>query len=273
MASDLSLLLHKFLDLYKRDPDALHRHLDDPILVDSEDIPPVEQLGLIREGERIAQERIGRNTLINTSGATARHALLQNALGDSREHAANTASDKNLQRLLARAKSKPNPNPEFFADNARKWQEQEDSAVELLRYFADRIDAVSAAFNILPDEDFDVLIPEASRPLFRECHLNIAFGNTRTCMILCGAILESALKYAMPISNNEKPHELIKVAERIGHFTSNEGSQAHNIVENRNRVVHGIAAGPSMTVKAAYQELLATRNLVAKLYMKSKKEA
>jgi hypothetical protein len=264
MPSSLSRLLNRFLDIYKRDIDALHRQLDDPNFADTEGIPLHEQLALLSAGERAAQEKIRRNTLIDTMGNMPRHVLLQRDLGDSRDAVGKSNSEMILESLVKEAGSiAPNDN---FSDRARLWQSQDDTAVELLRFFAARIDTIANAFDLLPEQNFEAILPAPARTLFRECHVSIAIGSTATCCILCGALLESALKYAMPLSEEVTRFSLVSTARARGYITDLDSKSAVKILKDRDFAVHGNPRLNSVSVQDAYKTLLATRNLIGKLY-------
>jgi hypothetical protein len=153
---------------------------------------------------------------------------------------------------------------ELEAGKLARDQSREDIGAEILRFIADRIDEISSILDALEDRNFHQMIPEALEGAFRECHINYALGNYGTACILCGVVLEMALKDLIP--STKMLNDLIDEAKRDGLLEGENARRAGRIQRTRNLRAHG-GCDFSATSGVEVSKILSdTRTLIFELY-------
>jgi hypothetical protein len=145
MTSQISELLHRFLDLYEREPDALYRALEAPAFAFACDVPLEEQLSLLEVGTSQTKAEILRKTLIETSGLGSRHGLLRAEIeaSISPEGVAAKRNRETLARFFEKQREREAllaerglTCDEVGAQRARDLLSSKKISAELLRFFA-----------------------------------------------------------------------------------------------------------------------------------------
>ena len=116
----------------------------------------------------------------------------------------------------------------------------------------------------MDDTDFSKLIPDCLVAPFRKCHVNVVLGNYGTASVLCGAILERALKDLL--NSTGSFFQLIEEAEDDGLLRGDNIRHAQAIYKVRSNAVHGKRDFRSISSVKAWECLDMTRKLVSDLY-------
>ncbi len=270
--------LHLLLDLYERDPSVPHTLLSNdlnPFGAFDDDLGRVrlaEQLELLKQTSKNARDEILRKTLIETHGGSIRHAVIQEYLERPDKVPSLYDDPENTKSGFAfmleieaeEAAEQGISYAQYKASGVREKLSEKKIEVELLRFFADRIEHIAEAIEKLDDTDFSSLIPDQLVAPFRECHINVVLGNYGTASILCGAILERALQDLL--QSRSMLNELINEAKKNGLLSGHNIRYAGQIQARRNAVVHGEQAFNSITYRWVWELLDLTRKLVSELY-------
>jgi hypothetical protein len=269
----LSELLRTFLDLYEKDRVGVCVALEDSseswLPEGMEYVPLREQLALILESTRRSQSEIKRKTLIETGGSFPRQRQLRELIDDPSKLKSFLGSAKPQEIARIYAEEQGVSVEQFIADDIKEELGRKKLDVELLRFFADRLDQIADAIERLDNTDFSKLVPKCLISPFRECHINFALGNYGTVCVLSGSILERALKDLLNIPGDLK--SLIKVASEKDLLTDIQTLYATHVRRERNKVVHGKGDFASVTDNRAFDSLWRTRSLVSGLYRVSNK--
>jgi hypothetical protein len=276
MPSDISIMLAKFVDWYRREPFALEVALDGASGIDTEDIPIHQQLENLSESDSKVRQLLLRKTLITAAkNIDNRHADLQEQLGDSRESASlgSRMEVGHLHDVIDRAKKNAREAgfsiEEYRVEQAKLHQSSSDIRAEVLRIFASCIDDFAEAIRGLSEARLDEDVPDHQQELFRQCHINFALGHKATACILCGAILERCLKDCLKSSDNFG--KLLEQAKKGKLLVRKEDIEAATeIYKARTDAIHGNPGFSLMKPKKVILVIETTRHLVAGLYRTSK---
>jgi hypothetical protein len=272
MSSRIAVLLHRFLDVYQREPDALERALDSPDWVFTDEIPILEQAAILAAADQEVQRELLGRTLIDTIGFVPRHSHLQREIGDSREMSNQVSAQdlmadlRNIRMLeLEKAESEGLPVELYRVNAAKRELSSQVMSTEVLRFFADQTDSIVAAFRQLDNKNFDEFVPDGLRNLIKECHLNFALGHKATTCILCGAILERSLKDKL--DSGDSFGKLLAKAGEQGVLANKKDLAAASIIyKARTDAIHGNPDFEDMKSEKVLLIIQVTRELVAKLY-------
>jgi hypothetical protein len=264
----LSELLRSFLDLYEKDRVGVCVALQDSseswLPEGMEYVPLREQLALILESTRRSQSEIKRKTLIETGGSFPRQRQLRELIDDPSKLKSFLGSSTSRDIATIFAEEQGISVEQFIADDIKEELGRKKLDVELLRFFADRLDAVANAIEQFDNTRFDLLIPSGLAAPFRELHINAALGNYGTACILCGALLERTLQDLIP--SKSLLNDLIKEAKKDGLLKGHNNRFADRIRDDRNDVVHGKVEFGSISSDHAWETVSCTRTLISALY-------
>ncbi len=277
MASDISIMLAKFVDWYRREPFALEVALDSAHGINTQDIPVHKQLETLSQSDSKVQQMLLRKTLIKgTKGVKKQHADLQEELGDSRESASRKSGREvadHIHDVIKRAEEDAR-NAGFSAEELRAvkatlHQESSDIRAEVIRIFSERLDDFADAVRTLSEAKLNEVVPDHQQELFRQCHINFALGHKATVCVLCGAILERSLKDCLKTSDTFG--KLLKLPGTKKLLSRKEDIRAAEIIyQARTDAVHGNPAFGLMKSEKVLLIIETTRHLVARIYRADK---
>jgi len=295
----ISRLLHLFLDLYEKEPGILEFLLEEPnpfgLLDNLEAAVPIgDQYNLLLRAHRRAREEVLAKTLIQTSSLELRHEVLRERLDEFQLDSTSYESTEEKYRPLPEVaplrqdveeefvqefvKSPGTPGrleellakaygisvEEYVARRAGEELSAKKLDSEILRFFADRIDQITSAIEMLDATEFNRLIPDRLITPFRELHINAVLGNFGTTYILCGTLLEQTLQDLLP--SGKLLNDLIAEAKADGLLADKYRRYADRIRDDRNNAAHGKVNFDSINAKDAWQTIEWTRKLIYHLY-------
>jgi hypothetical protein len=272
MSTQISVLLHQVLDIYQREPDALVRALCDPLWVLTDEVPLLDQAKILAEADTKIREELLGKTLIDSIGISPRHTHLQREIGDSRESSIGIHFGElkaKLEELRIKEQSEAEKAglsiEEYRLQIAKQNLSYQTIATEILRFFADRMDSMVVAFELLDNGNYDEFVLSHLKNLFRELHINFALGHKATTCILCGAILERSLKDR--VGSGDNFGQLLEKAEEQGLLADKQYiAAAKQIYRSRNGAMHGDPSFISVKFEDVISFIRKTRQIVAKLY-------
>lgn len=261
-------LLHIFLDLYEKDSIQLDTMLEvdpDSWLADGKDYVPLEeQIEIMQRSSELSRSEIERKTLIETKSDSPRHQQLRELIEKRKENdnwLGRFKPDRFTERL---ADLEGLPVDQFLTKEIHDELAKDKIDMQLLRFFADRLDSLVDAIEKLDETDFSLLVPEFLVAPFRELHVNAVLGNYGTALILCGALLEKALQDIL--LSDEQLNSLIAQAKTKGFIRNHNLKFADRIRDDRNGVVHGSIPFGAISSDYAWDTITWTRKLISSLY-------
>jgi hypothetical protein len=301
--NSLARLLRRMIDLYERDAAVTGSAINVMAVanvseqgdIDHQFVPLQEQLALLRTASRDSIEAINRKTLIRIEPSGDTHIDLKEKIGKGPSpppswEATNADGPdlteiygfsgktdeelnaivlerpgsfdlKKLEALCAAYRGKSHL--QYKSDETREKYCEVRLETTLARFLVGQIEPTTEVLQKLDDTDFEKLLPTNLVAPFRQCHLNVALGNNGTAIILCGVILERALKDLLPSTGMLK--ELIAEAEVCGLLKGKNLRAAKKIQGDRNSAVHCVDFS-SFSSDAVWELIGITRHLVAELY-------
>lgn len=216
MASELSVWLARFIDIYEKTPDqgmSLKSFLEQPYVWSDDDDPSAETVGSdARRGAKRTRQFIDRR-IPGGAAVEAEFLDLLNEFDPSRSISAAEVHEFFGQRRKAieDGAAESGKSMEDFALNLESQAIERQRSelrspnlhIHFLKQFAIQLDKVASRTQNLEELAYrDILVPEV-RSLLHEAHYCYLFGFEAASAVMCGAVIEQLLRRAFAIPDKE----------------------------------------------------------------------
>ncbi|MGC2635814.1 MAG: DUF4145 domain-containing protein [Acidobacteriaceae bacterium] len=276
MAFDLQSLLVRFLQLYRLDREGLERLL----MLEADDLEKKDP-GAVA-WDQAAAEALRSRALIDSTELAERVSHLVSLFPDLPEPRPRSedflrfvfrGADLDRVAELLGSDLRGEEFEKWYFQHIREVLEQErqvkrlaarqpDFAAYFAWDFALRLNSLVSRTQSLADLEYKDIISGNLRILFQEAHRCYLDGFEFSVAVICGAILEQALKQTLNVDWNLDL--MLKEAEDRGMLTPEEWGMADTVREARNCAVHDLSKFLRPEIRKATL-LSNTRNVVKKL--------
>ena len=242
MASELATLMARFLQVYRHDPASLRRYLES----NSSDEISCEDPPAVLVGDQIAAALVKARTLVNSALIDQEAQQLLSTFPEIASVPFDVECHRrsferlNLDPLAAFLAMNREDVVPWLIDEIRTKNSHDlsepDFGVYFTREFLVRLDDLVSRVEGLEELEYGDIVSDNLRSLFQEAHRCYLYGFDVSAAIMCGAILEQALKETLKLGGGMEM--LLETAEGDELLSPVERGMGDDVRVLRNEAVH-----------------------------------